>query len=165
MSTPTTASVPLLSLIDSSIWIPVLRRTHPAAPPLRTRIAELQGDGTAATTEPVVLELLRGARDDANYQRLDVELRALPCLTMTSERWQVAAELAYRLRRQHGMTFPTNDLLIASVAMAHGATLVHRDGDFDLIARHTPLRVESHVRPAGDTDSETDSPAGTLPSR
>ena len=163
MSTPATASAPLLRLIDSSIWIPVLRRTHPAAPPLRTRIAELQGDGTAATTEPVLFELLRGARDDANYQRLEAELRALPCLTMTSERWQEAAELAYRLRRQHGMTFPTNDLLIASVAMAHRATLVHRDSDFDLIARHAPLKVESHVRLAGDTGSETDSLAVTLP--
>ena len=110
-----------------------------------------------------MFELLRGARDDANYQRLEAELRSLPCLTMTLERWQEAAELAYRLRRQHGMTFPTNNLLIASVAMAHRATLVHRDSDFDLIARHAPLKVESRVRLAGDTGSETDSLAVTLP--
>jgi predicted nucleic acid-binding protein len=37
------------------------------------------------------------------------------------------------------------DLLIATVAMAYGATLVHRDRDFDLVAKHVPLVVESHV--------------------
>jgi predicted nucleic acid-binding protein len=97
------------------------------------------------TTEPVVFELLRGARDDANYQRLAAELDALPMLPVTQERWREAAELGYRLMRRHGMRFPANDLLIACVAMAHGATLVHRDRDFDLIARHAPLTVESHV--------------------
>jgi hypothetical protein len=33
--------------------------------------------------------------------------------------------------------------LIAAVAMRHGATLLHRDQDFEVIARHTPLRVAS----------------------
>ena len=34
------------------------------------------------------------------------------------------------------------DCLIAVVAMRHGAALLHRDHDFDVLARHTPLQDE-----------------------
>ena len=33
------------------------------------------------------------------------------------------------------------DCLIAAVALRHGAALLHRDHDFEVLARHTPLRV------------------------
>jgi predicted nucleic acid-binding protein len=33
--------------------------------------------------------------------------------------------------------------LIAAVAMRHGAILLHRDHDYEVIARHAPLRVAS----------------------
>ena len=33
------------------------------------------------------------------------------------------------------------DCLVATVALRHGATLLHRDHDFEVIARHAPLRV------------------------
>ena len=133
------------SLIDSSAWIPLFRRNHPAAPRLRARIAQLQANGEAATTEPVKLELLRGARDAADYQQLKALLGSLTLLTVTPERWEEAAQLGFRLLRQHGITVPSADLIIAAVAMAHSATLVYRDGDFDLIAKVVPLAVESYV--------------------
>ncbi|CAA9257478.1 MAG: hypothetical protein AVDCRST_MAG77-2405 [uncultured Chloroflexi bacterium] len=145
MSAPASVATPVPHLIDSSVWIPVLRRNHPTGPALRARVAQVQGSGVAFTTEPVRFELLRGARDDANYERLAGVLGALPVLPVAAERWQEAGELAYRLLRRHGMQFPANDLLIACVAMAHGAKLVHRDRDFDLIARHAAVTVESHV--------------------
>lgn len=47
--------------------------------------------------------------------------------------------------RAAGVTVQSTDLLIAVVAMQAGAVLVHRDSDFDAIARHAPLLVESHV--------------------
>jgi predicted nucleic acid-binding protein len=49
------------------------------------------------------------------------------------------------LRRQHGITVASIGLLIAAVAIAHSATLLHRDSDFDLIANHISLTVESYV--------------------
>jgi predicted nucleic acid-binding protein len=33
------------------------------------------------------------------------------------------------------------DCLVAAVALRHGATLLHRDHDFEVIARHAPLQV------------------------
>lgn len=40
------------------------------------------------------------------------------------------------------------DCLIAAVAVRAGAVLLHKDGDFDVIARHVPLPVVSCVEPA-----------------
>ncbi len=133
------------SLVDSSVWLPMLRTRHPVGAKLRARVSQIQASGQAATTEPVMLELLRSARDIADYQQLAAVLGGLTLLPVTPDRWQEAAHLGLTLRRQHGITAASTDLLIAAVAMAHGATLVHRDGDFDLIAKHVPLAVESHV--------------------
>ena len=133
------------ALVDSSAWIPLFRRNHPAGPKLRARISQLQASGQAATTEPIMLELLRGARDTADYEQLAALLGDLTLLPVSLERWQEAAQMGFDLLRRHGITVPSVDLLIAAVAKAHGATLVHRDGDFDLIAKHVPLTVESHV--------------------
>jgi hypothetical protein len=88
---------------------------------------------------------LRGARDVSNYQELATGLGTLPLLPITAERWQEAARLGFELRVHHGLSFPSADLLIAAVAIAHDATLIHRDSDFDLIAKHTALRVESYT--------------------
>jgi predicted nucleic acid-binding protein len=131
-------------LIDSSIWIPVLRpgKLGQALAPLVTTLLTA---GVAAITEVILMEVLRGAHDAAEYQRLQARLAPLTLLPVTAERWKEAAHLGFILRRQHGITAASTDLLIAAVAMAHGATLVHRDGDFDLIAKHVPLVVESHV--------------------
>lgn len=134
-----------LHLIETSAWIPVLRKRHPAGPGLRARITYLQGLGLAATTNIVVFELLRGARDVSNYQELATGLGTLPLLPIPAERWQEAARLGFELRVHHGLSFPSADLLIAAVAIAHDATLIHRDSDFDLIAKHTALRVESYT--------------------
>src|SRR5436309_123637 len=41
-----------------------------------------------------------------------------------------------------GIWADMTDCLIAAVAIREGATLLHFDHDFDVIARHTPLQVE-----------------------
>ncbi len=134
-----------LFLVDSSVWIRSLRTSHPLGAKLRARIAQFQARSQAATTEPVKLELLRATRDTADFQQLAAVLGGLALLPVTPERWQEAARLGFQLRRQHGLIVSSTDLLIAAVAMAHGATVVHRDSDFDLITKHVPLAVESHV--------------------
>ena len=57
------------------------------------------------------------------------------------------AAIAYRAVRRGGYTVrKTIDCLIAVVAARTGATLVHRDRDFDVLAKALPdLRVRSLV--------------------
>ncbi len=52
-----------------------------------------------------------------------------------------AAALYRRCRRQGETVRRMMDCLIASVAIRAGATILHNDADFEVLARHTELRV------------------------
>jgi predicted nucleic acid-binding protein len=59
----------------------------------------------------------------------------------------LAAAQIYREGRRHGFTIRSVvDCLIAAVAIEHGATIWHKDRDYDMIARYTPLRVIKAIR-------------------
>jgi predicted nucleic acid-binding protein len=55
--------------------------------------------------------------------------------------YEAAAELYHRCRPGGEPVHKLTDCLIAAVAMPHEAALLHRDHDFEVLARHTPLRV------------------------
>lgn len=132
-----------LYLADTSAW---LRGLPSRAPPsqLRERMDQLLAEGLVLTTGIVRLELLGALTHEADYGRRAELLDALPSLPTTERRWDEAAELGSHLRRL-GLTIPSTDLVIAAVAMAAGAIVLHRDRRFDLIAQHAPLVVESHL--------------------
>lgn len=132
-----------LCLIDTSIWIEVLPPGR-ARQDLRERVRSLVAARQGLTTGMVRCELLRGARNEAEYRDLADALDALPVLPMEEETWRRAARLGYELRRR-GLTIPSTDLLIAAAAIQADAVLIHRDHHFDTIASHHPLRVESYI--------------------
>ncbi len=132
-----------LYLVDTSIWVEVFARTgHSEA--LANHLASALRHGRVATTGIVRFELLMGARDSHDYERLSQMLGALRQLPTADECWIEAGELGFRLRRA-GVTLPATDVLIAAVAIREGAVLIHRDRHFDVIAAHAPLAVESYV--------------------
>ena len=127
-------------LIDTSAWIEYLRATgSPAAVTVRRLLSE--DPASVATCEPVAMELLSGAGDDRTYAQLERLVNGLPALDVdTSVDFRSAAAI-YRTARRAGRTIRSiNDCLIASVSIRHNAELVHRDGDFDVIAEITALR-------------------------
>jgi predicted nucleic acid-binding protein len=95
-----------------------------------------------ATTDMVVLEVLSGARDDLEKDRLARALEA--CVHVPQQPWHDAEDAAslYTACRRGGET-PRSliDCLIAAVAIRIGAVILHQDRDFDVIARHAPLRL------------------------
>ncbi|CAN5839365.1 type II toxin-antitoxin system toxin ribonuclease VapC11 [soil metagenome] len=128
-------------LADSSAWIEYLRSTEsPAAQRLEVL---LDRPSQLRTTEVVVMELLAGevqAKAHADLRRL--LYRFQPLLTNGLPDYEAAAEL-YRACRRGGETIrKMNDCLIAAVAIRNDASVLHRDADFDVLARHTPLRIE-----------------------
>lgn len=128
-------------LADTSAWVEYDRTTDsPVSRRLRALIAA--GGSELAVTEPVVMEVLAGARDE---QRRD-DLRAL----LVSFQWiaidpvadfEAAADL-YRQCRGVGVT-PRGmiDCLIATIAIRTSCDLLAADGDFDQIARVTRLQL------------------------
>ena len=127
-------------LADTSAWVEYLRAT---GSPAHLRLRELvAGEGKLATTEVVTMELLAGAaiQDEVvRLRRLLLRCQLLPVEGLAD--YESAAEL-YRRCRAGGETVRSlTDCLIAVVAIRHEAALLHRDHDFDVLARHIPLRV------------------------
>jgi len=127
-------------LIDSSAWVEFLRATgSPAHLHLRSA---LQDGSDLACTDVIVMEVLAGARDDADRDRLRRLLYGLEFLPVEGPvDYENAAEL-YRLCRRGGETpRKLSDCLIAAVAIRRDAELLCEDADFLAIARHAPLRL------------------------
>lgn len=127
-------------LIDTSAWVEYLRATGSLVHTEVRRLIEREAD--LATTDPVVMELLAGARDEdhaKDLRRLLTRFRHLPVEGLTD--YEAAASV-YRSCRVHGST-PRSlvDCLIAAVAIREDARILHQDRDYDTIAAHTPLRL------------------------
>lgn len=127
-------------LVDSSAWIEFLRETGSRSH-LRVRSALREGEALGCT-DVVVMEILAGARDAADRDRLRRLLYGVEFLPVDGpDDYERAADL-YRLCRSHGETPRTlNDCLIAVVAIRNEAELLCEDADFRVIARHAPLRL------------------------
>lgn len=97
-----------------------------------------------ATTGLVMLEVLAGARDESQARDLRRMLYRCTFLRLQEPPDHEAAAALYRACRRAGKTIrKLPDCLIAAVAIRTEAELLHRDGDFDAIALHSPLNVVS----------------------
>ena len=120
-------------LIDSSAWIEYLRATGSATNLLVRRM--IGRPDTIAITEPIVMELLAGARDPEAQRKIERLVDGAILLSIENDTdWRDAAAL-YAAARRRGRTIrKLVDCLIAIVAARTGAILVHDDADFDVIA-------------------------------
>lgn len=127
-------------LVDSSAWIELLRATGSAID--RRLTAALEGDEQLATTGPVVLEILAGARDERHAEDLRALLGRCRFLPLQEPSDHEAAAELYRACRRGGSTIRRlPDCLIAAVALRADVELLQRDSDFEEIAKHAPLRL------------------------
>jgi hypothetical protein len=122
-------------LVDTSVWIEVF------AKPSRIDLVSVAPMDEIATCLPIVQEVLAGFRDDRAHRLARQAMLALPMVDspMSDEVFLGAADL-YRAARRAGVTVRSGvDCLIATCAMRHGLTVVHRDRDFDALARVSSL--------------------------
>jgi predicted nucleic acid-binding protein len=132
-------------LVDASLWIDFTRARSPQH--IKDFIAPYILDPEACLAEPVVFEVLRFANERETL-RLQEQFQTMPMLSTPDDLWNEAVTLGQRCRRG-GMTVGSLDLLIATVALHHGADLVTFDADFEQIAAVSTLHVTRLQRPAG----------------
>jgi len=126
-------------LIDSSAWVEYLRATgSPAHHALGDRI---RSQRALATTGPVEMELLAGARSPAEADRIRRILAACRMVPVRPQDWQGAATIFARCRAGGVTPRRLLDCLIAAVAIRAELPLLARDRDFELMARYVPLRL------------------------
>ncbi len=128
-------------LPDSSAWIEEFRGTGSGVHLALRQLLDSRGD--IAVTEPVVMELLAGARSKRELRATRVRLLSFTMLRVQDLVTYERASAVWRACRLAGEPVRnTLDCLIAAVAIREGASILHADRDFDVIARHTDLRVE-----------------------
>lgn len=125
-------------LVDTSAWIEFLRDT--GSPACRRVDALL--DGGTATCDPVVMEVLAGARGEQHLSDLRRLLGRAELVRAESVDFELAASLYRTCRRQGETVRKLIDCLIAATAVRAGLAVLHADSDFDVLARHTALRVD-----------------------
>lgn len=126
-----------LILVDTSAWVEFLRDT---GSPVCERVDRLMDD-ELVICDPVRLEVLAGARDDAHLRQLQGLLARATVFPTGPTHYDAAAGL-YRSCRRRGETVRRLfDCLIAAVAIDAGVPVLHADEDFEVLARHTALRL------------------------
>lgn len=126
-----------MELADTSAWAWSRRRDQPA---LRRWFDLRLRRGTIATCDMVRLELLRVARNHAEFARRAAGLAALPDSPITTFEWRRALYVYEELARQgggHQRSVGYADLLIAAAAEGTGVPVLHYDEDFERIAEIT----------------------------
>ena len=124
-------------LVDSSAWIeytrdtgsPVCRELHAIA------------DDEIAICGVIRMEVLAGARSEKELRDLEAVLERASEIAIEPADYMSAAEL-FRQCRRHGETVRSMiDCIIAAVAIRVDIPILHQDGDFEALARHTPVET------------------------
>ena len=120
-------------LADTSAWVEYDRST---GSPADERLTELiAAEGPVAVTEPIVMEVLAGARSDKREDDLRRLLLRFGLLHFDAAADFDAAVRIYRRCRKAGVT-PRSliDCMIAAVAWRREATVLAHDADLDRVA-------------------------------
>jgi predicted nucleic acid-binding protein len=130
-----------LILADTSAWVEYDRATGGA---VDRRLAELIAeDGPVAVTEPVVMEVLAGARTDGREADLRRLLMRFHLLRFDPIADFDGAARIYRDCRRAGVT-PRGmvDCMIAAVAWRHGAAMLACDADLTRVGRVVGIELD-----------------------
>ena len=128
-------------LVDTSAWVEFDRATGSA---VDTRLTALiASSAPVAVTEPIIMEVLAGARNSQREHDLRRLLARFHLLRFDAGTDFDGAVQLYRRCRQQGIT-PRGliDCLIASVAMRTGAHLLSFDRDITAIAKVMHLQLD-----------------------
>jgi predicted nucleic acid-binding protein len=124
-------------LVDTSVWIEHFRRSS------RFDLEAVLDLDQAVTCLPVVQEVLQGFADQSAYNLAREAMLAFPIVEspLSDQVFLLAVDL-YRSARRAGLTVRSGvDCLIGACALRNSLTILHRDRDFDALAKISPLEV------------------------
>jgi predicted nucleic acid-binding protein len=134
-------------LVDTSAWVEYDRAT---GSPVDRRLTQLiTDDAEVAVTEPIVMEVVAGARSDERAADLRRMLRRFELVHFAATIDFDAATRIYRACRRVGVT-PRGmiDCMIASVAHRSGAAVLAQDADLARVANVVGITLDQASPPA-----------------
>lgn len=107
-------------------------------PPAAEVLDELSDRALLCVCGPVEMEVMFSARNGGEADRLRRWLVGFDYLPMPDEVWDTAKSTQQQaVHGGHHRALSMADLLIAATAQRHDVTVLHYDGDFDMIAAIT----------------------------
>lgn len=127
-------------LFDSSVFIDFFRNEN--TPEVELLNSYIENDGPVVLIPTIVQEVLQGIREDAQFKAVKDIFSSFTILELSPVMAAFGAAELYRSLRKKGATIrKSNDCLIAFHAIEFSLPIVHRDTDFDLIAKYSKLKV------------------------
>ena len=103
----------------------------------RDRLHQLREAGQLAVCVVSTAELLYSARNADELDRIRLDLSALPFLHLTAIAEQYVVDIMSALARRGQHRTPIPDLMLAAIARAAYAVVLHYDSDYERIAEVT----------------------------
>lgn len=125
-------------IVDTSVWIEYLRPGESAA---GERLADrIRAGSRIVVPETVLMEVLSGPTDEATAGRRRRMLEAFEVAAYAPLVDSARAAALQRACRRGGETVRNlGDCLIAAIALRLDLPVMHRDRDFEVLARHAGL--------------------------
>ncbi|MBC2606298.1 type II toxin-antitoxin system VapC family toxin [Pelagicoccus albus] len=129
-----------MTIVDTSVWIDFLEGGEHWT---KERLKEKLGDRESLLyTEMILLEIIQGIRSREGRERIENEFGTLVLAAQKRSTTMLAAEIYQELQRKGFRIRSIIDCLIAATAIETGATILHKDRDFEVIAGHYPIITE-----------------------
>jgi len=126
-------------MVDTSAWIDFLRGENSM---FRHILHELiEGEEEIAITGIILTEILQGIKEERPFRTTRDFLLEFPAYEPVSITWIRAASIYKECRKNGNTPRSTIDCLIAAVCLEHDFTVLHKDRDYEIIAKYTGLKV------------------------
>ncbi len=128
-------------LVDTSVWSQALGRYGPADHPAVKKLSTLLEDKEDVHLIGLILqEILQAFRSERVLSKVAEYLEPVPLLDFQRDDYVAAARL-HRVCASKGVSATTADCQVATAAIRHDCLLLTSDRDFELIARHSSLKL------------------------
>jgi len=127
-------------IVDTSVWSLALRRGDRCRIPCVNVLHGLIEDYRVQMLGPIRQEILSGIRSESQFNSLQRHLDSFTDLPILTEDYVEAARY-FNLCRSKGIQGSNTDFLICSVSVRNELPVYTTDKDFELFAKHIPIRL------------------------
>jgi predicted nucleic acid-binding protein len=127
-------------IVDTSVWLQVLRRSTQPDEATRRHLVDLIDDLRVVMIGPIRQELLSGIPDRQRYEALRQALQPHEDAPLSTADYECAAEL-FNTCRRHGVQGSHIDFLICAVAIIRSYEIWTNDADLSYYAVHLPIQL------------------------
>ena len=116
-------------LVDTSAWTDYFNKPESET---GRNVEQILRNGRAVLAGIVLTEILQGAKIKMEFDAILESMLALPLLEASLKTWIEAGRISFALRK-NGITVPTTDLVIASLALENNCSILTLDLHFKKI--------------------------------